>query len=210
MPPVVLAAEDEMEIRLQPAAWDWLELTYECRNLFGEDVRRALASGLPTRLRIDIELWEDRSNLWDRSVTRVEIGYRMIFDVLEADYEVFDADGALVMTSPSLEDVEEVVGREENLELVSLDELDVRAEYFVMMEVELEPLSVREVQDLERWIRGSMSEERGGEGLSGISGHLFGVLKNQVGMGERKGMARSESFRPAELKARSLGPAEDR
>jgi hypothetical protein len=210
LPGEARAADDEVRIRLAPSAWDWLELSYECTNLFSVDLRQALESGLPTRLTIQIEVWQDRSSLWDRSVDRLDFGFTILYDMLEASYEVFQEDGDYVMGSKDLADVEEVVGQEENLELVSLEDLDDDATYFVMMEVSLEPLSVREVEDIERWIKGSISKERGGRGFSGISGHLFGVLKNQVGLGERKGSARSESFRPSSLRSESSAHFPDR
>lgn len=198
------AQADEVDIAVSVASnGDWLVVDFRCRELFDDEVREALGSGLPARVTLGIELWQDRSTLWDRHVETLSLSYRVLFDVLQERYEVYDDAGEFVTASDSLEVIETFVGSERGFEVRDLEEFDGDSEYFVSVTAELQPLSVREVRDLEQWIRGSLGRERGG--LSGISEHLLGILKNQVGMGERRGQARCATFRRDGLTRREEG-----
>jgi len=89
------------------------------------------------------------------------------------------------------------LGREVGFEVTSAEELGPGVRYYVVVEVLLSPLSVEEVRDLQEWVRGNL---RGGKGrLGGLSEQILGIFRNKMGLGERRGLARTPAFEPGEL-----------
>jgi len=161
-------------------------------ELLDEPVRDALRSGLPARVQLRVELWRHRSRLWDVQVDHTELGYRVLFDVLEEVYRVYDEGGGLLTVVPTPGEVETWVGREDGFDLVPVEVLEPGLRYYVVAEAQLSPLSVEEMRDLQEWVRGNL---RGGRGrLAGLSEQILGVLRNKMGLGERRGLGRTPAF----------------
>jgi hypothetical protein len=73
----VSARGAEVEVGCVAAPGDWLLVTIHTEGLFDAEVLDALHSGLPARLRYDIELWRARSSLWDQLVHAERFEYRI-------------------------------------------------------------------------------------------------------------------------------------
>jgi hypothetical protein len=180
---------------------DQLLLDWTLRAVFDAEVERSLRSGLPARLRVKVELWRDRTTFWDQHVLTQVLDHRILFDLLDERFEVIDESGERVLSRPELEEVEEVLGSESAFPLCPLDEISPERRFYVVLDVRVEPLSVEEIRDLERWLRGSLSSRSERSGFSGISRHLVGVLKSQVGLGEKRTVVRTPGFRTPDLRA---------
>lgn len=165
-------------------------------GLFEPDLDTSLRSGLPARVRVDIVLYERRAALWDREVLRHSWRVSVLFDVLEERYTVLDDNDGVLLEVGDLAGVEEFVGGLELWPLCALADLDAGREHYVGVEFRIEPLSVEEVRDLERWLRGNV---RQGARLSDVPGQLVGILRNQLGLGDRLERGRSAEFTPAAL-----------
>jgi hypothetical protein len=190
----------EVEIVCVAAPGDWLLAEIHTEGLFDEEVMDALHSGLPARLRYEVELWRARSSLWDQLVHAELFEYRIHYDVLAERYRVFEAEGGEILTTSSLRELKGLLSRDE-IELMGLEELDEERRYYAVAEVRWDPLSVEEIRDLENWLRGSVSSKDKGGGIVGISGHLIGLLRNEVGLGGRSSRGRSQDFEPGALRA---------
>ncbi len=165
-------------------------------GLFGPDLDVALRSGLPARVRIELVLWERRSAIWDREVVRGSWRVSVRFDLLDESYSVFDATGITLLETDDLGEVEEIVAGVELWPLCSLDELEGRRRHYLSAKFGVEPLSLDEVRDLERWLGGSVRQR---DRLRDVPGQLVGILRSWLGLGERSERGRSEDFIPLEL-----------
>lgn len=190
----VAASELEVEAR---AVDGQVLVDVHAGSLFDDDLERSLRSGLPARVRLVVELWNERAALWDHFVLDHRSEVRVLYDVLDARYDVFDGGGALLASTAERDEAARWVEEVEGLPLCAVDALDPDERYYVSAEVRLQPMTVEEVRDLERWLRGSL-EGGDGEGsvLGRVSRQLFGVLKGRVGLGDRGLRGRSDDFRP--------------
>lgn len=185
---------------------DQLLVDWTLRAVFDPDVEASLRSGLPARLRLSVELWQHRSTLWDRHVLTQILDYRILFDLLDERFEVIDEDGERVLSRSDLVEIEDALGREADFPLCPLDEISSDRRFYVVLDLRLEPLSVEEIRDLERWLQGSLGSHSERRGLSGFSRHLVGVLKSQVGLGEKRTVIRTPGFRVPQLRNDDVGP----
>jgi len=165
-------------------------------GLFGPELEEALRSGLPARVRIELVLWERRSGIWDREVVRGSWGVRVVFDLLDEIYSVLDDGGVNILETGDLGEVEEFVAGVDLWPLCSLDELQGSRRHYLGAKFGVEPLSVEEVRDLERWLSGSVRQR---DRLRDVPGQLVGILRSRLGLGERSERGRSGDFIPLEL-----------
>lgn len=185
------------EVRVS-AADGRLWASYEVEGVFEAGIWSSLHSGLPSRVVHRVSLWESRSALWDRRVAEWTSTYRVVFDLIEETYDLFD-DAGLLESNLDPPEVEDRVSIADDVPLVELDSLDEEGSYYVRVEVEVQPLTVHEVRELEHWLNGRI---RGSNGLGGLSSQVIGMFKSQVGLGERKRSLRSGPFGISDLSRR--------
>lgn len=162
-------------------------------GLFDEDVERALRSGLPARVGLAVELWAD-GGLWDHFVLDHRSDHRVVFDLLDESYDVVDDRGDFVLREATRDQVADWLQRIDDLPLCLLEDLESGRNHYVAVEVHLAPLTLEEMRDLERWLRGSLRRDEDESMLGRVSRQLFGVLKGRVGLGDRDVDGRSEHF----------------
>lgn len=167
-------------------------------GLFEDDLDAALRSGLPARVAVEVVLVERRV-LFDREVVRADWEVSVVFDLLDARYRVFDAGHARLMDTADLAEVEDFVGGFELWPLCPVADLDEGRDHAVEVRFAVEPLSVEEVRDLERWLRGNVTDQ---SRLRDVPGQLVGMLRNRLGLGGHSERGHSDRFRPGDL-----GPA---
>ncbi len=192
------ARGDELSVRAAVGPGDWVLAELRTRGVLDEELIDALESGLPTRLRYKVELWRDRRRVWDELELTEIFEYRVHYDVLDEKYRIFDGAGATIVDGASEETLRALLEHDE-IELLGLEELDREESYYLTAELDVEPLSVEEIRDLENWLRGRVSSSGGDGGISGISSHLIAILRNEVGLGGRTLSARSGDFGQREL-----------
>lgn len=189
-----LARADDAVLRLDHDE-DFLLVDLVAEDLVDDDVRAALRSGLPARVTVRIELWEERGLLWDRVVLGYRSELRLVHRLLDERYDLFDENGERLLSSPDVEEAVLWVETVRGLPLCALDRLEPGKDYYVAAHIRLDPLTVEEIEDLRRWLRGGLADAEDDRGtLERLSGHLLGVLKSQVGLGDRSRETRSGSF----------------
>ena len=165
-------------------------------GVFDEELDLALRSGLPARASVELVLWEERAGLWDREVVRDEWQVSVVFDVVDESYSVFDEGGQLLLETGDLAEVEVFVSGIDLLPFCALEEIDAGRSHYLGVRFTVEPLSVEEVRDLERWLRGNVRE---GGRLRDVPGQLVGVLRSRLGLGGQSERGRSREFLPERL-----------
>jgi hypothetical protein len=168
-------------------------------GLFEPDLDEALKSGLPARVEVEVILFERRAGLFDRTLRSTDWQVSVVFDLLDERYTVLDVAGVPILDTEDLVEVEEFVTGFEAWPLCPVDELGSGRTHSVEVEFRLEPLTIEEVRDLERWLRGNVRE---GSRLRDVPGQLVGILRNRLGLGGHSERGHSGRFRVSDLRSR--------
>lgn len=151
----------------------------------------AVHSGLPLRLRVQVQLWRD--GFFDGEVGRHDWKQSLFFDPLTKRYRL-EGSGA----------------GEEEFEAHTLDEIRARIEeeraipllprregrYYYLALLEAETLSLNDLQELQRWLKGDLAPAVAGEERVGgaLARGLNRMLIRALNLPERRVQARSSTF----------------
>jgi hypothetical protein len=167
-------------------------------NLLDEGpLTEAIHSGLPLRIRIQTHLWED--GFFDNELGRHEWRASIIFDPLSRSYRVQSGrGGAQIREVTTLQDVQMVL--QQTLEIPLRP--GKRGRFYYLADVEMETLSLSDLEELERWLQGDLRPAVSGEEDVGgaLARGVRRVLVRMLGLPARKFQFRSPTFeiRPEE------------
>lgn len=154
-------------------------------------LREALVSGLPLRFRFRLELWEKA--LLDRLVGTHRVNLAVIQDPLDGEFTV--TTGRVEHRYGSLREVE---GAVEAAFAATLRPPRAGARYYYLAVLDVETLSMSDLEELQRWLRGEARpavEGRGSVGRAVESG-LRRAFVRVIRLPTRKYEARSPTFTP--------------
>lgn len=150
----------------------------------------ALRSGLPLRIRVVVELWRDR--FFDSEVGRDEWRATVLHDPLDDTYRVASTAGVQDVFLGSLDAVTRALERRFAVAVAPRE----AGRYYYLAHVELETLSVSDLEELGRWLRGDLApavtgeDDIGGAVTDGI-GRLFVRV---LGLPQRRLRLRTPTF----------------
>ncbi|NJD09878.1 MAG: DUF4390 domain-containing protein [Gemmatimonadetes bacterium] len=152
----------------------------------------AVLSGVPIRLRLRAELWRDA--FFDELVESTTLTTVVVYEPLTRRYFVRSTSGDLrSRVFPSYEAARAAVERD-----YPLHALTRRAgNYYFTAALDIETLSVSDLQELERWLQGDLQPAvSGGQSLPGAVGEgARRLLIRVLGVPNRQYEARSNRFR---------------
>ncbi len=126
-------------------------------DLFADGgLRRAIHQGLPVRVGVRAELWQDR--FFDSQRGAAEWRASVVFDPVDRSYHVEVQDG-VTETVGALGDASEVLQRRIRLPVRPADE----GRYYYLVVVEMETLSLSDLEELQRWLRGDLAPAVSGD-----------------------------------------------
>lgn len=151
-------------------------------------LRDALQSGLPLRFRLRVELWEDR--LFDRLLVTEETAFALSQDPLDRSIVLTLPGGELRL--PTFADAERAVARQLTVQIQPTR----RGRYYYLGRLEVETLSLSDLEELRRWLRGEMGPAVEGRGSAGgaVESGLRRVLIRVMGLPTRRLDGRSGTF----------------
>ncbi|HUO51311.1 MAG TPA: DUF4390 domain-containing protein [Gemmatimonadaceae bacterium] len=167
------------------------------RMLEDRTTRELLHSGFPARLHFRVELWEAKT-LFDKLVTAVEWDVIVRYDPLARHYTVTRIAEKVTPlgTFAELKDAQEMVSRPFVPDIAPPTDHKRRYYYFASLTVEM--LSVTDIDEVQRWLRGEgepmvQGKQNAGTALGrGLQTLFTRMLGGQV----RTYHARSAVFRP--------------
>ena len=166
-------------------------LTLELGDLLEDGgLRRALEQGLPLRLRLDAELWRD--GFFDRQEGAAEWGASVILDPVAREYEVAVAGVGRIARLVTLSEVADALEAAFDLRLRPGRD----ARYYYLAELEVETLSLSDLDELRRWLGGDVaSAVRGEEEVeSAIASGVRRIFVRALGLPARRERLRTPSF----------------
>lgn len=187
-----LGAQDDAPLRLQVIP-ETGEATVEMENLLGDGpLLEAVHSGLPLRIRVTTQLWKD--GFFDNEVGRHEWRASVIFDPLTRRYRI-QAGGQTTSTREvnTLEEARLILQQTLDIPLRPREE----GRFYYLADVEMETLSLSDLEELERWLQGELGPAVAGEDdVQGALARGFRrALVRMLGLPNRKIRLRSPSFR---------------
>ena len=171
------------------------QLEIRMGNLFrDEGLAEALHSGLPLRIRIVVELWKD--GFFDDQKGRGEWRASVVFDPLEGAYRVSTGEeGSMGVPVNDLSGVEDELQSRFDIALRPLE----RGRYYYEGRVEVETLSLSDLEELQRWLRGDLAPAvAGDENVGSAVGRGVGrVFVRILGLPARRFKVRTPKFEVA-------------
>jgi len=190
--PVTAAAQDVQALYLSVVPESG-RLDIRIGNLFeDEGLYEALHSGLPLRIRVVADLWKD-GTLWDSPKGQGEWRASILFDPLEGRYRVATGEeGSIEIALDSLPEVREALQSRFSLSLRPLE----RGRYYYRAKIEVETLSLSDLEELQRWLRGDLAPAvAGDEELGSAMGRGVGrAFVRILGLQARRFKVRTPKF----------------
>jgi hypothetical protein len=151
----------------------------------------ALHSGLPLRIRVIVELWKD--GFFDSQKGRAEWRASILYDPLEGRYRVATGeDGSVELALDSLSQARQALQRRFSTALRPLEE----GRYYYLGRADVETLSLSDLEELQRWLRGDLAPAvAGDEEVGGAVGRGVGRLFVRIlGLPARRFKLRTPKF----------------
>lgn len=153
-------------------------------------VAERLERGIPASLAIQVGLWRERGGWFDSEVQAWEHRMQLQRDPLTERFRIRDEHGSYELRS--LQELEARVRAQELEFPVQIEWCDGRSRYRLVAIAAVQPLTSRDVGELESWM--GEAGGRGSPGLLGLPANLFGLVRDLSGLGERRTRAESEPF----------------
>jgi hypothetical protein len=153
-------------------------------------LEQALRSGLPLRMQFRIELWRDQ--FFDELVDQAQWTRVVAYEPLEELYLLGEPGDSALESFSSWEELRRVVERAYRPSITAPAE----GRYYYIGVLDMETLSLSDLDELERWLRGELEPAvRGRQSVGGALGNgLKRLLIRVLGLPARHYEARSGPF----------------
>jgi hypothetical protein len=184
----VLAQAPPLALRVGAPAIGWQAIVETGPLLDDEALRGALDSALPLRFHLRVELW--RRGVVDRLASEDEVSVAIVQDPLTGGYSV-EAPG-VERRVPTIQAA--------HLALQSQLSTSLRpnrsGRYYYLATLEVETLSLSDLEELRRWLRGEVAPAIGGQSppTRAVERGLRRLMIRVIGLPTRRFEARSPSF----------------
>lgn len=157
----------------------------------GGSLRDAVRSGIPLRLRATVELWHDR-RFFDELTGSQDWSTVLFFEPLEETFALRESGSGPIRRFPSYEAAAAYLARSYPLALKP----PRPGSYYYTARIDIETLSLTDLQELEHWLRGELRPAVGGESSvsSAVADGMRRLFVRVLGMPSRRFEARSSRF----------------
>jgi len=160
---------------------------------------QALHSGLPVRIQVEVGLWKD--GFFDSEKGRGVWRASVLFDPLEQRYRVATGgEGSIEISVDSVAAIGEALQAGFDLPLRPREE----GKYYYLGEVQVETLSLSDLEELQRWLHGDLAPAVRGEEHVGtaVGRGVHRMVVRMLGIPAKRFKVRTESFRVESLPPR--------
>mgnify|MGYP002780378437 CR=1 FL=1 len=187
---VTAQARKPLSVSVGGAALEWRPVVRVHDLLQDRALRGALHSGLPLRLQLRVELW--KNELFDDLLGAQEIQLALLYEPLDRVYLLDN--GRAEQRFGSLAEAEEAI----NAALVFPLRPRGRDRYYYLASLRIETLSLSDLEELQRWLRGQVGPAVQGRASVGraVESGLRRLLVRTIDLPTRSYDARTGTFRP--------------
>ena len=179
---------------------DWVAVSLRTTRVLSPRVRDSLERGMPATVRLSVDLWKVRPGWFDQMVRTERAEFRVARNAWSDEYQMVRQAGPLV-TLLDLDDVERELERPTRVRVLPVAGLDPGARYYAIARVEVKPLTVEDIEEVERWLSGEAKRvgKPGPGSIARLPAYMIGVLANLSGLGDETATHRSGTFTPQDL-----------
>jgi hypothetical protein len=160
-----------------------------------EEGEKTLGEGIPATLTLVVDLWRERSGWWDSLVHSQAYVYRFRRDVWSGSYEIMDpARNSVTLGDP--EALRDYLERVHEVPLGTAGRFEHEKSYYLTVRAILKPLDLNDLEEVNAWLNGDVTQGRGGGGLLGIPKALANLAVDLSGLGDKSATGRSRTFVP--------------
>ena len=185
----LLAAQSSpLRISVSGASAGWRPVVQVGGLMRDQGLREAVESGLPLRIRLRIELWE--KGFFDRLVDVEEASLAVVQDPLDRSYSVDS--GSSEQRVATLAESEDAI----RAALIFTLQPRGRGRYYYLAVLDVETLSLSDLEELRRWVRGEARPAVQGRRSVGraVERGMRRVLVRTIGLPTRRYETRSPTF----------------
>jgi len=178
-----------------PAPGDTLTASFRLSGVIDEGDMSALGEGVPATLTLVIDLWRKKSSWWDKveaSRTRIATFQK---NLLTETYRVRMDDGTEA-TLPDRGALADYLEQERELVLGPGHLFPRGKSYYVTVKAVIRPITLEDLERVDAWLSGEVTEGRGGGGVMGFPKAMLGLVVDLSGLGDRSAVGRSALFVP--------------
>lgn len=134
---------------------EFLATSFKIPNLLGQKEIKTIKSGFTTTIKIKVELWR-KGILFHNLKTDRKITKEISYDIWKEIYTL-KLDNLKILKFNDLKELEEVLAQEETILISPLKKLHNKERYFIRVEVDVESINEKEMQEITRRINGDSS-----------------------------------------------------
>jgi len=153
-------------------------------------LRDALHSGLPLRILFEVELWQDR--FFDSQRGAEEWRATVLYEPLDRTYQIETTESAQPIVATSLAEAGRVLSRVFTVSLRPAEE----GRYYYDGQLVVETLSLSDLEELQRWLRGDLGPAATGErsGEDAMGSGVRRIVVRMLGLPARRFKVRTPTF----------------
>ena len=158
-------------------------------------IRDSLERGMPATVRLSVDVWKVRPGWFDQMVHTERAELRVARNAWSDEYQMRRDAGPLV-TLLDLDEVERELERPSRVRVMPLSGMDPGAHYYAIARVEVKPLTVEDIEEVERWLSGEAKRvgKPGPGSIARLPAYMIGVLANLSGLGDETATHRTGTF----------------
>ena len=161
-------------------------MDFYLKDALDRELIQAMRNGIPTLLSYQVDIWQDRSNWYDKLVKSVRYSYRMNYDNWDTLYTV-DAvteERHEVISAGDVAELVHLVCNQQRMKTCKTGILEHSRSYYVTISAEIEALSAERIREIDSWLGGDETKEKSGGG--GMLGFVIGVFTSGSKTAETK------------------------
>lgn len=150
----------------------------------------ALHSGLPLRILFEVELWQDR--FFDSQRGADEWRATILYEPLDRTYQIETTESATPIVATSLSEAGRVLSRAFTVSVRPRGE----GSYYYDGQLVVETLSLSDLEELQRWLRGNLGPAATGEGTGedAMGSGVRRIVVRMLGLPARRFNVRTPTF----------------
>ena len=162
--------------------------------------RDSMERGMPATVRLSVDIWRTRAGWFDQRMGGQTAEIRIARNAWSDEFQMRRQGGPL-LTLLDLEEVERELSRPMRVRVLPLSDLRPDGQFYAIARVEMKPLTVEDIQEVERWLSGEAKRagKPGPGSIASLPAYIVGLLANLSGLGDESALVRTGSFARAEL-----------
>ncbi len=186
---------------------DHVAVTLHMAGVLSPRVRESLERGMPATVRLSVELWRARPGWFDHLARSERVEVRIVRDAWSDEFQMRRQAGPL-LTLLDLDESEREMARPIRVRVLPIARLEPGARYYAIARVEVKPLTVEDIEEVEGWLSGEAKRagKPGPGSIARLPAFMMGLLANLAGLGDETAAVRTGTFMRAQLERLAAPP----